>query len=825
MQSFSGPAKRPVVRILFGTLASAALLGLYARGGLGWLLGFIALVPWLCALNIHRTVVSALLGSYLMTVAFTGGAFAWFGAAIGGYTQVGEATGLAVLLVLAPLFQPQIIGFALVRHVSRKRFGWLLSALTGAAAWVATERLLPKLLGDTLGHGLYPSALLRQAADLGGAAGLTVLLLLANEAIAAAIARRSAGWRAMAKPLALAALIPLVLAGYGFASLPSATPVAVPQADKPLRIGLVQTNLVDYERMRQEMGVSAAVREILDTHYAMSYDAVERQRVDAVLWSETAYPTTFAHPKSQAGADLDTEILGIMQSAGVPFVFGTYDRDAAGEYNAAAFVAPGAGLLGFYRKSRPFPLTETVPAWLDSSTLRKWLPWTGNWLAGDGARVFPLRLANGREIPVLPMICLDDVDSGLAIEGARLGARAILTLSNDSWFTSQPLGAQLHQAVAAFRSIETRLPQFRVTTNGYSAAIDTRGAVIASAPMGSRTLVIGELPVPTPPRTLMVMWGNWVGLAGAAFLLLVAVFTLFSSLPGRGAEDAAQDAMVFPVPVAVLPPGLRIAAGLLRSFARAGLLWMGVALVLDDSLRSNTLAQIRTFTGLFLIPEAAAWFLLQAFGARAWLEDGRLVIARGTRRLELATQDIAAVELWRLPIPGPGLSLRLVSGGRWGYGLVIANPNALARALAGAGVAPVQVAAASRTLAYRQAYTAVRRSYFDQAWMKFGVLPLAMALVAFRLHQHIAYGSTFGEYYSYGLQAYLTTLALWWAAWTIGVVLCAAALRTAIEIAALLVALLSPTHALAGRYWLERLGLALLFMGLPGWLLLQVLQR
>ena len=63
----------------------------------------------------------------------------------------------------------------------------------------------------------------------------------------------------------------------------------------------------------------------------------------------------FGHPKSQVGAEFDQEILSVMRSAGVPFVFGTYDLDEQGRYNAAAFVSPRNGLLGLYRKSRPFP--------------------------------------------------------------------------------------------------------------------------------------------------------------------------------------------------------------------------------------------------------------------------------------------------------------------------------------------------------------------------------------------------------------------------------------------------------------------------------------
>ena len=833
MTRFSPATARTVAAIL----ASTAMAALYARGGAAWPLGFVFLVPWLRALDASPTLAGTLLRAYAMSLGFTLAAFAWFGIACGLYAQVGASTGLALLLLAAPLFQPQFLVFALVRHAAIRRHGATVGALAGAAAWVATEWLMPKLLGDTLGYGLYPSRLLRQAADVGGAAGLTLLLLFANEAVAAALARRSQGLRPTAMPLALAALVPLLLAGYGQAVLSGQ---GAP-AGKPLRMGLIQSNLVAYERQRQEKGAHAVVREVLDTHFAMSYDAVVRQHADAVMWAETAYPTTFGHPKSAAGADFDREIVDIVNAAGVPFVFGTYDRDSVGEYNAAAFVLPGSGLLGLYRKTHLFPFTEYVPAWLDGPALRRHLPWTGDWRPGNGARVFPLRLNDGREIPVLPLICLDDVDPDLAIEGARLGAQVILTMSNDSWFTAAPLGAAMHQVAAAFRSIETRLPQFRVTTNGFSAAIDATGSVLAGTRMGERTLVLAAVPVRTPAPTLMVRWGDWVGLTATACLAALAAWSAWAAWSARRHDSApglapAGSALGLPVDVAVLPRAARSAAGVLRAVARAGLLWMCLALLRDEALRTNTLAQARMFATLFLAPEAAAWCVMFLFSATASIANGSLVLTRGARRLELGLGDIAGVRLWSLPLPCPGLSLRLAvklesglefepePGRRWRYELALANPNLLAAALDAAGGRAMRDRTPARGVmqAYVQADLAVRRSRLDSPFATYLLLPLALAIPAFHLQQQIAYGGAFGEYYSFGLKAYLTAFALWWAAWSIGVVLSHALLRSAIDAGTLLAALLRPSRASAIRRWLQGAGHAALFLGLPAWLLLTV---
>ncbi|MDX2298901.1 MAG: apolipoprotein N-acyltransferase, partial [Xanthomonadaceae bacterium] len=740
---------------LLGIVSSALLLGLYARGGIAWPLGFIALVPWLLALGTVRTLKGALVGALLMTVAFALAVFAWFGAAFGAYVGLGKLPSMLILVALAPLLQPQVLAFALARHWVGRRQGMMLGALAGAAAWVGSEWLLPKLLGDTLGHGMLPSATLRQLADLGGAAGLSVLLLLVNDVLAAAIGRWRQGARALLRPLAIAATLIALMAGYGTWRLSTLQPLLAEPADS-IRIGLIQSNITDYERLRREQGAYAVIRQVLDTHYTMSDYAVREQGAEALLWSETVYPTTFGSPKSEDGAALDREILGFVDTIGVPLVFGTYDLDAAGEYNTAAFVAPGKGLLGHYRKTHPFPLTEIVPAWLDGPLLRRALPWTGNWRAGDGARVFPLRTADGREVNVLPLICLDDVRSALAIDGARLGAQAILGLSNDSWFTHHPQGAQLHLAVASFRSIETRLPQLRATTNGMSAIVDESGEVVTHTEMGQQAVLVGEIPVrERPTTTLMLRWGDWVGKAGLALLLWLALREVWRALDRRNVGAAARSSQVFAADVVLLTPPWRMAAALLRAAAGAGLAWMLLDMLLREGLQVNSLAQIARFGYAVVAPAVAAWAIQRAFAARARIEAGMLLLEQSAQRIEIPLHEIAQLRVWRLALPRSGVDLQLGSGRRWTHGIALADPQALHQALAAAG-SPARWAGHrdDRRAEHAANRAASTQRRLDHPLIKFMLFPLLPALPAFRLHQHIAFGGTFGEWYTYGPQAW-----------------------------------------------------------------------
>lgn len=511
------------VRTVGAAAATAVAFALYARVEWPWFaLGWCGLAPWLAVLDELRSWRGALAAGWLMSVAFTLAVFPWFIDAIAGYAGAPWLAALLVVVASAPLIQPQLIVHAAVRHLARRRAAaaWHVAGLS-ACAYVGAEWTLPKLFADSLGHGFLAADHLRQAADLVGAGGLSLVLLLANDAVLAAW-RRGPTVAALA-PLAGVALLVAALWGYGAVRL--AQLAALPGA--PLRAGLVQADISHYDRLASAVGTYDAVRMILDAHEALSAQLLATARPDFLVWPETVYPTTFGAPKSADGAAFDAGIAAAVARFGVPLVFGAYAVEAGREYNAAFVLEPGAapGAAPAYRKAQLFPFTERVPAWLDRPALRAALPWLGTWQPGRGDVVLPLRLAGGRTLRIAPQICYDAVNPALAIAAARAGAELIVTLSNDSWFASGG-GPRLHLVVSAFRSIETRLWQVRATNTGISAIVSPGGELIDQLGVGVRGTLSGEVIARPSPGSLMLAWGDWFGAAA-----LAAGLAMLAALP------------------------------------------------------------------------------------------------------------------------------------------------------------------------------------------------------------------------------------------------------------------------------------------------------
>jgi apolipoprotein N-acyltransferase len=496
-----------------GAAASALLLGVYALvDGGSFALGFVALVPWILGLERARGVGAVLGSAALLAMGMAATAFHWFPGAVSGYAGASPAAGWIALLALAPIVvEPQLLCAALARHLARRR---------GAAAafvlvYTGAEWALPKLFADTLGVGLYPEASLRGAADLAGVRGLTLVVLVANEGVVALLRRR------VRPALAAAAL---VAAAWTYGAWRQARVSREVAAAPTARAGIVQASIGKYDKLAAVQGTGAAVAAILDTHFELSERLLGEGPLDVILWPETMYPTTFGAPKSDEGAAFDRAIAGFVARHRVPLVFGAFDADAGGEYNAMFLLEPeGEGLdLAVYRKSLLFPMTERVPAWLDGGWLRARLPWAGRWRPGPGARALPLTLA-GRERLVAPLICYEVTETGYVAAGARAGAELLVTLSNDAWFPTED-GPRLHLLTAAFRSVETRRPQLRATNSGLSALILPTGELVSVTGFGARAAIRVEVPLVAPADTLVVRFGDWAGAPCLAAGLLAVLW-------------------------------------------------------------------------------------------------------------------------------------------------------------------------------------------------------------------------------------------------------------------------------------------------------------
>lgn len=554
--AFSGQ-KRPFWRrtagLWAGPVASAALFALYARVASPWhMLGFVALVPWLWSQGRAASLAESLASGLAMSVAFVVAVFAWLPGALGYYAHAAAAPSWLLLVASAPLLEPQFVAFALVR--------WLLAgwprpraALAAAAAYVGTELVVDKLLFDTMGQGLYPSRYLRQAADLAGVHGLSFLLVLANEAVVTALGRwalarsgRAEGGgsaaRAALGPAGVAAAIAAALWAYGYLRYGA---IAAREGAAPKsRVGVVQANVTNYDKMKAEKGAFETVRAILDAHYALSDELGRGGAPDLMVWPETVYPTTFGAPKSDAGAAFDAELLAFFDRRRQPLVFGAYEGEGDREYNAAFFLgaapADGKPPVASYRKGKLFPFTERVPRLLDSAWLREAWPWVGGWQEGPGPGVVRLALRDGRALPIAPLICYDVLFPAFVAEAARGGAELIVTLSNDSWFPDDR-APRLHFVSAAFRSVETRLPQVRATNSGVSALIAPTGDVIEGAGWGERRAFAGALPALGPASTPAVVLAPWLGPALFSAALLAAGGELWRrrrAVPASGGRAA-----------------------------------------------------------------------------------------------------------------------------------------------------------------------------------------------------------------------------------------------------------------------------------------------
>ncbi len=267
----------------------------------------------------------------------------------------------------------------------------------------------------------------------------------------------------------------------------------------------------------------------------------------------------------------------------------------------------------------------------------------------------------------------------------------------------------------------------------------------------------------------------------------------------------------------------RVARAVLFLVSRGSLVIMAVMILFPEMWPSapdlaNPLRLARVFAKFCIAPGLMEWLMGRLFAGKFTIDDDKLVLERLDARVEIPCSSIRRVAPWIVPLPGSGVSLQLASGRRFHWSLQVDDPPALAEAIARAGAAAEVQRNSQEPAAIYAGSLHMARHWVDHPVFKFLVFAVVPTIPIFRLHQWVAYGGTFGEYYIYGLRAYLLGFAIYWGSAVVHLVLFAAVLRIVLEPIVIISARVVPARTMTVRRVVEATGRALYYGGVIAFL-------
>lgn len=462
---------------------------------------------------------------------------------------------------------------------------WAVAAIVVAepVLWAGVEWLRGWLFTgfawNFLGTAVGAVPRLAAPARLGGVYLVSALVVLVNGVFATLVCRMITQMRAREEGAWSAWGMPEGRSGRMMRSLETALPLAVALAfhivaavapddceAAPIRVVLVQRNApCVFARRDVAENPYEAFGRLLSTSRAM--------RPDLVVWAESAMAEFGVRLSDDSARDVARHFAELTGGAAL-MSGGDWCRlpengGALRVQNAAAlFSGPATNILvQTYGKQHLVPFGEYIPfdKWI--TPLQRFSPIGVSLWPGE-ARVLRLERDDGRVFMVAPLICFEDTDPVLSRRAARLGAQAIVLMTNDSWFSHSTEPVQ-HAAQAVLRAIETGLPVMRVGNSGVTGVISPSGRARwledgeGRAVVDAAAVMCEAVQVPVRPRvTPYVLLGDWplavlfalclafvfavkVGGVGFRRLVLAVLVCLWSASSSAGASADDESASPF----------------------------------------------------------------------------------------------------------------------------------------------------------------------------------------------------------------------------------------------------------------------------------------
>lgn len=346
-----------------------------------------------------------------------------------------------------------------------------------------------------------------QFADITGDLGVSVLVVLTGVFLFEAT-RFHLSARRVRMVICMAAVVILHFGAivYGVRALNNVTDIDA------VRVAVLQGDIDSYAKWEEDF-----VDLSMATYEAQSRDA-GANGAELIVWPETAAPMYLRY-------DLEAHVLlkNLSRDLSTTLLVGTleYRRLEEGgylRYNAALSIDHGRYSPDFHAKMHLVPFGEWIPFSDHFSVLDKLEVGGAHFTAGDHYVLFDH--AKG---PYAAAICYESAFPNIVRRFVHLGARFLVTITNDGWYGFSS-GPPQHAAIAILRAVETRRPIARSANTGISCFIDRRGVVHEASDQYIPDVRIFDLPLGSPDEeTYFVRHGMWLGRAcAAASVMLVA---------------------------------------------------------------------------------------------------------------------------------------------------------------------------------------------------------------------------------------------------------------------------------------------------------------
>lgn len=367
---------------------------------------------------------------------------------------------------------------------------------------------------NLLGESQYLNLELIQFAEFTGPYGVSALIMFFNAVIFVVLFRRGS---ARLQTWSLSVLTAMMIAALAFGNIR----LHELKSQKPagtFRVAMVQGNIPqsikwDPKFLSQSFDV-----------YAQQTTTASHEGVDVVIWPEAAAAFLFQPDDRYPAGDTEDAtyreaLLQIARTTHTPILFGAPALDIKDDrvtgFSNRAYLVTGQGqVAGWYDKIQLVPFGEYVPLRsVFGFFVNRIVHGFGDMLPGTQQTLFDVK---GAKLTVL--ICYESIFPDLSRRAVNGGADVLVNITNDAWYGTSSAPYQL-LAMAAMRSVETKVPMVRVANTGFSAIIDASGKITATTPLFKRGTEIEDVSW-RPERTLYTMVGDVF--AEICFVLTVA---------------------------------------------------------------------------------------------------------------------------------------------------------------------------------------------------------------------------------------------------------------------------------------------------------------